>query len=163
MTAQPVNRIKPPRGLLIAIVILLIVAAVSAPLLQALIPPAELNRAILLLGLPFLTTFVAIILAFIYFIFVLASRLNHRLPRRIYRPIEALIIAGIVIGVVGMFQPISFEGYQFAFPLLLISTLSFIVWSHIVPRGAHHPEDIGPVSIDDDVIVPEHHETKDVF
>jgi hypothetical protein len=47
-----------------------------------------------------------------------------------------------------MFQPWSFAGYRFGFLLLFVSTLAFILWSHIVPRGVHQ-EHLGSVSISD--------------
>lgn len=150
------NRVKPPRRLLIAIAVLLVVAVVAAPVTQALIPREELDKMILLIGLPFLATFIAIILAFIYLIFVLASRLNHRISQRVYRPIEAIIIAAIALGVFGMFQPFTFEGYQLGFPLLLIATLAFIAWSHVTPKGSHHREDIGPVGVEE-MVPPDYH------
>ena len=143
------DRIRPPRVLLIVIAILLVVAAVAPSVTQALIPPEELQKMILVIGLPFIAIFVAIILGFIYLIFVLASRLNHRIPQTIYRPIEAIIIGSIVLGVVGMFQPFTFFGYQIAFPFLVLATLCFIAWSHITPRGSHHQQDIGPVDVDE--------------
>jgi hypothetical protein len=146
--------IRPPRGLLIAIAILLVVAVVSGPAVQALLPEEQRSRAILLLGLPFLTIFAAILLGFIYSIFVVASRLNGRITQRAYKPVEAVIIAGIVLGVIGMFQPISMLGYQIGFPVLLFSTLAFIVWSHVTPRGEHAHEDIGPVSVSTEIVHP---------
>ena len=40
-------------------------------------------------------------------------------------------------GIVGMFQPWSFAGYRYGFMLLFFSTLAFILWSHVVPKGIH--------------------------
>ena len=48
-----------------------------------------------------------------------------------------IIIAGIVLGIVGMFQPWTFAGYRYGFMLLFFSTLAFILWSHVVPKGVH--------------------------
>ena len=148
-TKNDEKRVKPPRGLLIAIAILLVVAAVAPSVSQALIPPEDLQKMILIIGLPFIAIFAAIILGFIYLIFVLASFLNHRISQRVYRPIEALTIGGIVLGVFAMFQPFTFFGYQIGFPFLLFATLSFIAWSHITPRGSQHKKDIGPVDVDE--------------
>src|SRR5688572_24576923 len=116
------NRIKPPRNLLIAIAILLVVAVVAPPISRAIIPPEEMDKAILVIGLPFIAIFVAIILGFIYLIFVAASRLNHRIAQRVYRPIESIIIGSILLGVFGMFQPFSIVGYQLGLPLLILAT-----------------------------------------
>jgi hypothetical protein len=46
-----------------------------------------------------------------------------------------------------MFQPWVFAAYTYGFILLLFSTLAFIVWSHIVPKGASEHQEIGPVVI----------------
>jgi len=141
------KRVQPPKRLLYAMAILVGVGLVAGPVSQLIIPPEEMNKAILILGLPFLSIFIAILLGFIYFIFVVASRLNGVVEMRVYRPIEAIIIAGILIGVFGMFQPFNILGYQYGFIVLLISTLAFIVWSHVTPKGEINNEEVGPVSV----------------
>jgi hypothetical protein len=78
--------------------------------------------------------------------------LNNNISENVYRPVERLLIAGIVLGVIGMFQPFAVILYTIGFIVLLVSTLSFIFWSHIVPRvhvdRAAHPHDgLGSVSI----------------
>jgi hypothetical protein len=45
-----------------------------------------------------------------------------------------------------MFQPWSFVGYRLGFLLLFLSTLAFILWSHVVPKGAH-AEQVESVSV----------------
>jgi hypothetical protein len=124
-----------PVGLLVVVVILLLVGALAGPVIHALASADELASNVLLSALPFILIFAAIILTFIGVIAYVASLLNHRLPERIYRPIESLLIAGIVLGVVGMFQPWLFILYQIGFGLLLFSTLGFILWSHVIPHG----------------------------
>jgi hypothetical protein len=90
----------------------------------------------------FLTVFLAILMAFIFFGVVFASReLSGKVSQRIYNIIEKLIIAGILLGVVGMFQPWAHVLYRIGFHLLLVSTLAFIVWSHIAPRAARYDEE----------------------
>jgi hypothetical protein len=83
----------------------------------------------------FIVGFVAILLAFIYSISFLASKLNNNVSQRAYDLIEAVIIAGILLGVVGMFQPWVQAGYRFGFYVLLLSTLAFIAWSHVTPKS----------------------------
>jgi Na+/citrate or Na+/malate symporter len=101
-----------------------------------LLPPAAGQTA------SFITVFLAILMAYIFFVIVFASALlSGKVPQRIYGPIEIIIIAGIVLGVVGMFQPWLQLGFQVGFYLLLASTLSFIVWSHITPRAARYEEE----------------------
>ncbi|GIL13071.1 MAG: hypothetical protein DWB42_14910 [Chloroflexi bacterium] len=136
---MPGKRLRPPTPLLVAIVVLLIVAAVFYPIISAIMPKEDLDRAILLLAVPFLAVFIAILLTFISFIFVLASALNNKVHPNRYRTIELSIIGGIVLGLVGMFQPFAIELYQLGFLLLLFSTLAFITWSHIIP-GQHRRE-----------------------
>jgi len=84
----------------------------------------------------FIVCFLAILIAFIYSIVYLARKLHGRVPPRIYSRIELTIIAGIILGVVGMFQPWVHDAYRVGFYILLFSTLSFIVWSHITPAQA---------------------------
>ena len=47
------------------------------------------------------------------------------------RRIEQVIVAGMVLGTIGMFQPWMLELYHYGFLLLGLSTLAFIVISHI--------------------------------
>ena len=47
------------------------------------------------------------------------------------RRIEQLIVAGMVVGTIGMFQPWVLELYHYGFLLLGLSTLAFIVISHV--------------------------------
>lgn len=56
------------------------------------------------------------------------------MSRTTYRWIERLIIAGIVLGMIGMFQWISIAGYNYGFHLLAACTLAFTVFSHLSPR-----------------------------
>jgi hypothetical protein len=89
----------------------------------------------------FILIFVSILLAFIYFIRFVSHRLSPRVPQRIYDRVEQLIIGGIVVGVVGMFQPWLFVGYKYGFLIVLASTLGFIVWSHVTPSAVLYGED----------------------
>jgi hypothetical protein len=120
---------------LIAIV-LLILGLGAGPLIQAQATPEQLAQNVLLSAIPFILVFVAIILGFITLIWIVANQLNDRIPARIYRPIEILLIAGIILGIVGMFQPWIFGFFKIGFYVLFISTLGFTVWSHVRPaRG----------------------------
>lgn len=125
-----------PIGILISIGVTLIIGLVARPIISANATEQQLARNVLLSAIPFIFIFVAIILAFIALIWAAASMLNRNIPERIYRPVERVIIAGIVLGVIGMFQPWWFMAYRIGFFMLFFSTLAFILWSHIVPRGA---------------------------
>jgi hypothetical protein len=128
------NKIPPPRGLLIAAAILIGAALIAGPIIGGL-SPEVLSRAVLVAGFPFIAIFVAIILGFVYVIWVVAYRLNGNIAGRTYYAIEAVIIGGIVLGVIGMFQPFTQAGYQIGFLVLLFSVLSFILWSHVTPSA----------------------------
>jgi hypothetical protein len=48
--------------------------------------------------------------------------------------IEGVLIAGILLGVVGLFQGWSLAGYGIGFHVLLVSVLSYVMWSHVTPK-----------------------------
>ncbi len=81
----------------------------------------------------FIISFLIILSLFIYFIRCVSRRYSDRIDAASFARIERVIIGGIVLGVVGMFQPWLFVGYKLGFQLLLLSTLAFIVWSHVTP------------------------------
>lgn len=96
----------------------------------------EARGSVLISAIPFVTIFVAILLAFILLIVLSSIRLSGAVSRRAYQPIERIIIAGILIGVVAMFQPWKTFIYEYGFLTLLVSTLLFMIWSHITPASA---------------------------
>jgi hypothetical protein len=130
------SRPRIPLGLPISIAILLILGSIAGPLIRANFTEKERAANVFLEAIPFILIFVAIILTFITLIVLTASVLNDNIPRRTHQFVERIIIFGIVGGVIGMFQPWWFLAYKYGFSVLLISTLSFIVWSHIRPRRA---------------------------
>jgi hypothetical protein len=142
------KRPRVPIGLPIAAVITFVLGLVAGPVIRSMASAERLATNVLLSAIPFVLIFVAIILTFITIIWLVASVLNHNIPARIYRPIELAIIAGIVLGIFGMFQPWSFAAYRVGFFLLFGSTLAFILWSHVVPKGIQQ-EHLGSVSISD--------------
>jgi len=106
-------------------------------------------RAVLPLVLPeaagqaawFVTGFLAILMAFIFFGIVFVSReLDGKVPQRTYDRIEGIIIAGILLGIVGMFQPWKHAIYRLGFSVLFVSFLAFNVWSHVTPQAANGGE-----------------------
>lgn len=84
-------------------------------------------------ALYFILGFLLILALFITFIRWVSHRLSYKIAADRFTQIERVIIAGIVLGVVSMFQPWLFVGYKFGFLVLLFSTLAFIVWSHVTP------------------------------
>ncbi|HEC23006.1 MAG TPA: hypothetical protein ENI95_08825 [Chloroflexi bacterium] len=142
-------KIRPrvPIGLPITGVILLVAGLFIGPILHANIPEEKFAENVLLNAIPFILIFVAIVLFYITVIWLVASVLNNNVSHRLYRIIEAIIIAGIVSGVVGMFQPWAFILYRVGFHVLLISTIAYIMWSHIIPKGARPRQDLSGISV----------------
>jgi hypothetical protein len=106
--------------------ILVIVLVVLRLVLAAVLPPAQAQVA------KFMTVFLAILFAFIFFGVYLASVVfGGRVSKRVFVIVEIIIIAGILIGALGMFQPWHHIGYSLRFNLLPASTLAFTVWSHV--------------------------------
>ncbi len=98
----------------------------------------------------FMAGFLTILFAYMYFIARMARRFNGRVHPRTYARIEGAIIAGIVLGIVSMFQPWTQTLYRLGFFLLLFSTLAFIVWSHVSPYSMYRDgEDLGPVKLNE--------------
>jgi zinc transporter ZupT len=141
------SRPRIPVTLLVIIGILIVLGIVAGPLIRSNFTEEQRAANVLLEALPFILIFVAIILTFITLISLTASVLNHNIPRNTYRLIERIIIAGIVGGVIGMFQPWWFLAYKYGFVVLLVSTLTFILWSHIQPKGVYRHEELSSVSI----------------
>ena len=136
-------RPRVPIGLPIAAIVLLVLGLAAGSGIRAVATPQQMAENVLLSAIPFILIFAAIILAFITVIVVVARALSHNIPQTAYRPIETVIIAGIVLGVVGMFQPWLFVLYKYGFLLLLFSTLAFILWSHVVPKNARQLDEPG--------------------
>jgi len=137
------SRLRVPPGLPISAVVLLVLGLIANFVIPATATPEQLADNVLLNAIPFILIFVAIILTFITLIVAVASMLNHNVTASVYRLVETALIAGIVLGVVGMFQPWLFILYRAGFLLLLGSTLGFILWSHVVPKRAGRHEEGG--------------------
>ena len=120
--------------ILLGIAVLLWVLGIAMiPIVEGLDAETKANNTILS-GIPFILIFIGIIIAFIDFTILMATLWNNKLPDTIFRPIERLLIGGIVLGIVGMFQPFIMPLYTYGFIILLVSTIAYIFWSHIVPR-----------------------------
>lgn len=120
--------------ILLGVAVLLWVLGIAAiPYIDGLDPKTKTTNTIVS-GIPFILIFIGIIVAFIDFTIFMATRWNNKLADTIHRPVERLLIIGIVGGIIGMFQPFTVTLYTFGFIVLLISTIGYIFWSHIVPR-----------------------------
>lgn len=140
------NRPKVPIGMPIAAVTFFVLGLVAGPVVRSLAEDPARASSVLLSALPFIFIFVGIILTYMTIIWAISSALNGQISRRTYEIIEYIAIGGIVLGILGMFQPFQFVAYKYGFLLLLLSTLFFILWSHIRPRGAYDVS-LGTVSV----------------
>lgn len=136
------SRLKIPIKLVIAIVIIFVLGVVANPVVRATTTPEQLATNVILAAIPFILIFVSIILTFILIINMVASVLNNHIELKIYKAVETIIIAGILFGVFSLFQPWVFALYKNGFMILLVSTLSFILWSHIVPKTILRQEEL---------------------
>ncbi len=133
------NNTRPvPKWLPITGVILLLLGIFVAPMITNSFSEQQLNKNPLFSGIQFLLIFIAIILFYASLIWYLAYKLNGRIPERTYRIIEYVLIGGIIVGIIGMFQPWFFPAFRYGFYLLLASTIGYIAFSHISPAP---PED----------------------
>lgn len=129
-----IKRVSVPTWLPITTVVLLLLGAISSPLIHRLFSEEQLASNVLLTAIPFILIFVAIILFFATMIVVAARLFGNNISEQSYRLVEYIAIAGIVLGIIGMFQPWFFLAYRYGFSVLLVSTLFYILWSHITPR-----------------------------
>ena len=131
---MPEQRSRFPIALPIIAVSLIILGLNAVPVIDALFTPQQMTRNIFLNAAPFILIFVGILLLFITLIVIIGRRFNDRVDPRRHQIIERVLIGGIVFGILGMFQPWFFILYRIGFFVLLISTFSFIAWSHVRPR-----------------------------
>jgi hypothetical protein len=102
-----------PMKLLIAAAVVFGLSFATRPLIAAIIPPEQASSDVLVIAIPFLFIFVPIILCYMSVI---------------------VFIAGIGLGIFGMFQPWVFALFKIGFLVLLASVLGFIMWSHVVMK-----------------------------
>ncbi|MCL6510013.1 MAG: hypothetical protein K6U78_04945 [Anaerolineae bacterium] len=81
----------------------------------------------------FIVGFFVILGLFIRLIQIAEKRLGGKVPARRYGLIMGVIIAGMVTGLAMMFQALTLSLLEPGFLLLVVSTLAFILWSHVLP------------------------------
>jgi hypothetical protein len=123
-----------PLKLLISAAVLLGLSFASRPVLNALVPNFEKSTNVIVLAIPFLLVFVPIILTFMALIVFVSKILHRRVPERAYKAVEYVFIAGIVLGIIAMFQPWTFVLFKPGFFSLFASLLAFMVWSHVAMK-----------------------------
>jgi hypothetical protein len=126
-------------------ILLFVFAFVFGNIIMPALPEATRN-SVLTHAVPFFAAFVGILLLFILLIALVALRFNGKIPNRTYSNVETLIVVGIIFGVVCLFNPWSFVPFRYGFGLLLICTLSFIVWSHVAPPRTGLDERLLPIT-----------------
>jgi hypothetical protein len=143
------TRLRIPVKLFIAIAITLVLGLVAGPVIKALATEEQMTKNVLLSAIPFLLIFVSILLTFISLINMSASVLNDYISARLYKAIEGVLIAGIILGIFGMFQPWLLLLYKVGFMVLLFSTLGFIWWSHVKPKVVRRQKGVGGTPVDE--------------
>lgn len=129
--------------------VLVLLFGLIFPTLSEQLIPEDTRDSVLVRAIPFVAVFVTIILLYILSIFLIALTFNDRIPYRTHRPIELSIILGIITGVVFLFQPWQLVSYKYGFLLLLLTTLFFILWSHIRPRNPRLDDTLPPFNARD--------------
>jgi hypothetical protein len=127
------KRFRPPIPLLIIAAVLLVVGLVLNSLMSS-FSEEVLRDNLMIMAVPFLAIFIAILLLYIGLIVTLSRAFSGHIPARIYRVLFTVAVVGIVLGVIMMFQPWALAVYRVGFSILLFSLLSFMVISHISPR-----------------------------
>lgn len=97
----------------------------------------------------FIVGFLVVLFAYIGLMVYIVKRLDNTIDRGRYQLIERLAIGGIVLGVVGMFQPWLFIAYKYGFLLVFVSTLTFIIWNHVTPKGVQRSGEMHSVTLGD--------------
>jgi hypothetical protein len=143
------RRLLIPIGLFIAIALTLVLGLVAPNVINSITTEQQRKTNVLLSAIPFILIFVAILLTFISLIRMSSSVLNDYIPVRAHKIIETVLIVGIVVGILGMFQPWLLILYKYGFIVLLVSTLGFIWWSHVRPKGIQRQKEYGEVSTQD--------------
>ena len=133
---MPKIRSLVPAKLLLSAAGALILSPLARPVIGTLVTPEEMSENVLLSAIPFILVFVAIVLVYMALIVFAGKLLSNRVSEGVYHVIEYVLIAGIGLGVFGMFQPWLFISFKISFLVLLLSTLSFILWSHVILKRA---------------------------
>ena len=123
-----------PLKLLIAAAVLFGLSFAVRPMLDALVPDLQTSSDVLVIAIPFLMVFVPIILSFMALIVFVSKLLHQRVPERLYKSIEYVFIAGIVLGIISMFQAWTFLLFKPGFFVLFGSLLGFMIWSHVAMK-----------------------------
>jgi hypothetical protein len=129
------KKIRPPFVLLIIAVLLSLFGYLFGRFYLVTVPEKVRIDNVIIIAVPFICYFVAIILAYIFLINLVSQILNHKISPKIYKPLNFLFIAGIIGGILMMLQPFTIVLFKISFMVVLISLLFFMVWSHVTPAS----------------------------
>lgn len=129
------KKIRPPYVLLIVSVVLIIFGYLFGRFYLPTIPENVRIDNVIIIAVPFICYFVAVILVYIFLINVVSQILSHKISPKIYKPLNFLFIAGIIVGILMMLQPFTIVLFKVSFMVVLVSLLCFMVWSHVTPAA----------------------------
>lgn len=135
------KKVRPPYVLPIVSILLVVFGYLYGKFILVTIPEQTRIDNVIMIAVPFICYFVAIILVYIFLINVISQFLNHKISPKIYRPLNLIFIAGIIGGIVLMLQPFSIALFRISFMVVLISLLLFMVWSHVTPAAVQEEEE----------------------
>ena len=145
-----------PFSVVFASIVFLVLGLIARPLISNLATPDQMAKNVLLNAIPFILIFISILLVYVTIIIIVGNLLNNKISERIYKIIDYILIAGIVLGVLSMFQPWSLQVYKYGFMVLLFSVLGYIIWSHTTPKRESQLEEIAGQSL----LEPEHSQSQ---
>ena len=131
-----------PFGVVIASIAFLVMGLLARPLISNLATPEQMASNVLLNAIPFILIFISILLLYVTVIIIVGNLLNNKISERIYKIIDYILIAGIVLGVLSMFQPWSLQVYKYGFMVLFFSVFGYIIWSHTTPKRESQLEEV---------------------
>jgi hypothetical protein len=130
---MPVKKFRPPFVLLVISIGIVILGILYRNFILINIPEQDQIDNVILIAIPFIFYFVAILLVYIFLINISGQLLSGRVPEKLYKIINYVIIAGIILGIIMMLQPFTIVLYKISFMVVFISLLLFMIWSHINP------------------------------
>ena len=133
------KKVRPPYVLPIVSFLLVILGFLYGKFILINIPEQTRIDNVIMIAVPFICYFVAIILVYIFLINVTSQILSNKISQKIYKPLNLIFIAGIIGGIILMLQPFTIVLFRISFMVVLVSLLFFMVWSHVTPAAV--PED----------------------
>jgi hypothetical protein len=135
------KKLRPSYALIAVSALLAVLGFCFGRFILLTIPEKTRIDNVILTAIPFICYFVAILLIYIFLINLFSQILNHNIAPRVYKPVNFLIIAGIIGGIVMMLQPFTIVLYKMSFMVVLVCLLLFILWSHVIPATIPEEEE----------------------